>query len=192
MILELVCAHRMNYKSKMLSLKPSVLAAVLAGMSTALISGCKTSQPQPPPAQPPVAAPVVTLPPPNSINKPILPAIPTAPSDSSNSMEPNILTWDATSKEYQAHPGDTSAPFSFSLTNVSPRQVVIYNTETSCDCTVAKLPSQPWIVPPGGTGKIEASINLAGKTGVVTNYVIVFTSQGNRRLNVKAILPETK
>lgn len=107
-------------------------------------------------------------------------------------MEANILTWDATSKEYLAKPGDSIAPFKFSLTNVSPRQVVIYSTETSCDCTVAKLPSQPWIVPAGGTGTIEASINLAGKTGIVTNYVIIFTSQGNRRLNVKAILPDAK
>jgi hypothetical protein len=45
-------------------------------------------------------------------------------------------------------------------------------------------------VPGGGTGMIEASINLSNKVGIVTNSVIVFTSQGNRRLNVKAFMPE--
>lgn len=177
----------------MLSLRRSVVAAALAGISFAFISGCQTSQPRPMPAQPQVATPVVTLPPPIFTNKPlVLPSTPSAPTDSSDSMESNILAWDATSKEYLARRGDTNAPFTFSLTNVSSRQVVIYNTETSCDCTVAKLPSQPWIVPPGGTGKIEASINLAGKSGVVTNYVIVFTSQGNRHLNVTAVVPDGK
>jgi len=87
-------------------------------------------------------------------------------------------------------PGDKFAPFSFSFTNVSPRQVVIYDMETSCDCTVATMPSRPWTIPSGGTGTINASINLSNKTGVVTNYVIVETSQGNRLLNVKATVPD--
>jgi hypothetical protein len=155
----------MHYKSKMLSLKRCVVAT-LTGLSLALIAGCGT--PKAPAAKPPAAP------------------------DTGDTMEPNILAWDAVSKEYHAHSGEKIAPFSFSLTNVTPRQVVIYDTQTSCDCTVAKLPSQPWIIPSGGSGKIDATIDLAGKTGTVTNFVIVFTSQGNRRLNVKAILPRAK
>jgi hypothetical protein len=157
----------MHYKSKMLSLKRSGVVVTLAGLSLALIAGCGTHKA------------------PTAATKPPAP-------DTGDTMEPNILAWDAVSKEYHAHPGDKSAPFSFSLTNVSTRQVVIYDTQTSCDCTVAKLPSQPWTIPSGGSGKIEATIDLSGKTGTVTNSVIVFTSQGNRRLNVKAILPDVK
>jgi hypothetical protein len=104
-------------------------------------------------------------------------------------MAPNILAWDSVSKEYHAQAGDVKAPFSFSLTNVSAGPVVIYDTSTSCDCTVASLPSRPWTIPSGGTGAIEASINLSNKVGVVTNSVIIYTSKGNRRLFVKALIP---
>ena len=69
---------------------------------------------------------------------------------------------------------------------------MIYDTETSCDCTVATLPSRPWTIPSGGRGKIGATIDLSNKTGAVTNYVIVETSQGNRLLHVKATVSETK
>jgi len=180
----------MNYKSEMFTMKRSAVAAAMAGFSLTLVAGCGTSKPKPT-QSPPVAVtppPVIHL----ETNTLTLPSKPTTPPDSSDSMEPNILTWDATSKEYHAQSGEKLAPFSFSFTNVSPRQVVIYDTQTSCDCTVASLPSKPWIIPSGGTGEIGATINLSNRVGVVTNYVIVFTSQGNRRLNVKAILPETK
>ena len=105
-------------------------------------------------------------------------------------MKPNILAWDATEKTYRVQPGELRAPFTFSLTNVSSGPVVIYDTSTTCDCTVASLPSKPWIVQSGGTGQIQANIDLHNKSGTVTNSVIVFTSQGNRRLKVKAILPK--
>jgi len=190
-MVELVCQKRMNYKSRMFTLKRSFVAAALTGLSLALIAGCGTSQPQQPSQMAAVAVktpPVVHV----ETNKPNLPANPTTPPDSSDSMEPNILTWDAVSKEYHARAGEKIAPFSFSFTNVSPRQVVIYDTKTSCDCTAAPLPSHPWTIPSGGTGKIDATIDLSKKIGVVTNYVIVFTSQGNRRLNVMAILPDEK
>jgi hypothetical protein len=189
-MVELVCGQRIDYKSRMFTLKRSVVAATLAGVSLAVMAGCKTTKPQAAkPAPIPVTTPLVAH---VETNKLTLPAHPTAPPDSSDSMEPNILTWDAVSKEYHARAGEKIAPFSFSFTNVSPRQVVIYDTKTSCDCTAAPLPSHPWMIPSGGAGKIDATIDLSNKIGVVTNYVIVFTSQGNRRLNVTAILPDRK
>jgi len=184
----------MNYKSKMFSVKRTVGTAALLGLSLALMQGCKSGDPYPVPTEVTVAPPVQTskpTPAPRATPTPI-PAHPTAPSNSSDSMEPNILAWDSVSKEYFANPGEKLAPFSFSFTNVSPRSVVIYDTETSCDCTVATLPSHPWTIPSGGTGTIGATINLSNKVGVVTNYVIVETSQGNRKLNVKATVPDAK
>jgi hypothetical protein len=180
----------MNYKSRMLSMKWNAFAATLAGLSLVLLQGCKSGEPYPKPTE--FTAPQVV-----QTNQPAptptpVPAQPTAPSNSSDSMAPNILAWDSVSKAYRAHAGEMLAPFTFSFTNVSRRPVVIYDTETSCDCTVATLPSRPWTIPSGGTGTIGASINLSNKTGVVTNYVIVETSQGNRQLNVKAILPDGK
>jgi hypothetical protein len=106
-------------------------------------------------------------------------------------MAPNVLAWDSLEKEYHAQPGELVAPFVFNLTNVSPQYVVIYDTSTTCDCTVAKLPSKPWAIPSGGAGQIEATIDLKKKSpGIVTNQVIVFTSFGNRRLTLKAYVPE--
>jgi hypothetical protein len=182
----------MNYKSRMLSLKGNAAAAALVGLSLVLLPGCKTGDPHPEPTE--VLAPAAA-----QTNKmeptpaPLpLPAHPTAPSNSNDSMAPNILAWDATSKEYFAQPGDKFALFTFSLTNVSSRPIVIYDTHTSCDCTVAKLPTQPWTIPSGGRGEIGASINLSNKSGIVTNYIIVFTSRGNRQLNVKATVPDAK
>ncbi len=182
----------MNYKSRMLSLKRHAAAAALVGWSLVLLPGCKSGDPHPEPT-------AVTAPPVVETKKPAppltptpLPANPTAPSHSTDSMAPNILTWDSVSKEYFATPGEKIAPFSFSFTNVSLRPVVIYDTETSCDCTVATLPSHPWTIPSGGTGTLGATINLSNKVGTVTNYVIVETSLGNRLLNVKAIVPGPK
>lgn len=173
-------------------MKSNAAAIVLAGLSLVLLQGCKSGDPHPEPM-------AVTAPPVVETKKPAppltptpMPAKPSAPSDSSDTMAANILAWDATSKEYHAHLGEKIAPFSFAFTNVSSRQIVIYATETSCDCTAAKLPSQPWTIPIGGTGEIDATIDLSGKVGTVTNYVIVETSQGNRKLNVKAILPDAK
>jgi hypothetical protein len=158
----------------MFSMKRSIVAAATTALLLALFAGCKTPETKPKPGPPPST---------NATTK---------PEDTGDTMAPNILAWDATSKEYHAKPGEMSAPFTFSLTNVSSRPVVIYETSTSCDCTVASLPSQPWTVPSGGTGKLEASINLSNKVGIVTNWVIVFTSQGNRRLNIRAFVADSK
>jgi len=107
-------------------------------------------------------------------------------------MAPNILAWNTLAEEYHAKPGEISAPFTFALTNVSSGTVVIYDTSTTCDCTVASLPSKPWNLPSGGTGEIHATIDLSKKSDTVTNQIIVFTSQGNRRLFVKAFLSVSK
>lgn len=169
-------------------MKRSVVVTALAGLSLALLAGCKTSQSEQPSAsKSPAVTPLVV-----TTNKPItLPAKPSTPADSSDNMEPNILAWDSTAKEYHAHPGEKYAAFSFSFTNVSARPVVIYDTGTTCDCTVAtNLPSKPWTIPSGGTGTIGASVDLSKKIGIATNGIIIFTSQGNRRLNVTTILPD--
>ena len=152
---------------------------MIASLSLALLAGCKTSETKSPavPASPPQPLPNQPVPPPANHQQ-----------DSGDSMAPHILTWDATAKTYHAKRGEMLAPFTFSFTNVSHGSVVIYDTSTSCDCTVASLPTKPWTIPSGGSGQVEASIDLSNKVGIVTNYVIVFTSQGNRRLSVEAIV----
>ena len=107
--------------------------------------------------------------------------------ESADTIASNILAWDAVSKTSRVEAGEDKAKFVFSMTNVSPDLVMIYETSTTCDCTVAKLPSTPWSVAPGTSGQIQAAIDLKGRTGAVTNYVIVFTSKGNKTLTLEAV-----
>jgi hypothetical protein len=175
----------------MFSSKRSLVAAALTGLSVAMIAGCKTSAPKPETTTPTVPAVSQTNPPVTQVIPP--PSAPTKPlPDTGDTMARNILAWDSVSKEYHATPGEKSAPFTFSLTNVSSGPVVIYDTSTSCDCTVANLASRPWTIPSGGSGTIGASINLSNKIGEVTNSVIIYTSKGNRRLFLKVFVPDGK
>jgi mono/diheme cytochrome c family protein len=67
--------------------------------------------------------------------------------------------------------------------------VVITQVLTSCGCTVASLPSQPWHIAPGTGGRINATVNLAGKFGTVIKTLTVLSSAGNKILTIKAEVP---
>ena len=99
-----------------------------------------------------------------------------------------ILAWDAKNKTYNAKASDELAHFTFSLTNVSTGPVVIYATSTSCGCTVAQLPQNPWVLEPGSNGQINVTMDLHGKVDDVTKEVTVFTSKGNTVLTVETII----
>lgn len=101
----------------------------------------------------------------------------------------NTLTWDTLVKNYTAKPGDTSAPFTFSVTNRSETNVTITSVRTSCGCTVAKTPPTPWQLKPGDGGEIQVAMDLRAKFGVLTKSIFVDTSQGMRTLTVISHLP---
>jgi mono/diheme cytochrome c family protein len=128
--------------------------------------------PMSPPPNPQPARPVFT----RALNNPAQPSFPT-------------LVFDATSKQYNAKPGDRFAPFVFNLTNVWTNEIVITQVHPSCGCTTAKLPPTPWHLPPGGTGQVEAKVNLAGKMGLVTKTLTFYTSVGNRIVMLKVQMP---
>jgi mono/diheme cytochrome c family protein len=106
-------------------------------------------------------------------------------------VDPNVLKWDAEVKEYSAKTGEAEARFTFWLTNVSPSEVLVNNIRTSCGCTAAKLPAQPWHIPSGSNGPIEVTMNLAGKSGMIAKGVTVDTSVGIKQLTVKCNIPVT-
>jgi mono/diheme cytochrome c family protein len=100
------------------------------------------------------------------------------------------LVFDSETKTYDAKVGEASAPFLFNLTNVWTNEVVIERTQTSCGCTVAQLPQQPWHLAPGTNGQIKVTVALAGKPpGLITKTVTVYTSVGMKMLTVKVNNP---
>jgi len=94
----------------------------------------------------------------------------------------HVLQWDTLQQEYTSRPGESEARFRFWFTNQTGAEVVIRGARTACQCTVAKLPRQPWIVAPGESGPIEATMNLAGKIGTITKAIYVDTSLGSETL----------
>ncbi len=137
-------------------------------------------------ASPQIVSPVVEVPP---IGTPIPVAPAPAAIPGMANQDPNAIKWDAELKEHNAKIGEADAKFSFWLTNVSTADVLVNSVRTSCGCTVAKLPAQPWRLTPGSNGPIEVTLSLAGKSGLISKGVTVDTSVGIKQLTVRANIP---
>jgi cytochrome c5 len=101
-----------------------------------------------------------------------------------------LLAWDAVSKDQTVKSGTATTSFVFQVTNVSKEPIVFTSIRTSCACTVAKLPRTPWTLEPGEKGNIDATMNLAGKRGVVAKRVLVISDHGFETLNVRTTIQE--
>jgi mono/diheme cytochrome c family protein len=147
------------------------IALVIGGL------GIATGQPQPGQGQPVVVSPPVRIQPPQALLQPPV---------------ENFLAFDAQQKEVSVTNGTPEANFVFNLTNISSGQVIVNWVQTSCGCTVAKLPSTPWKLATNESGEICATMKLAGTAvgGTKTKALTVSTDKGNKVLIVKAtILP---
>lgn len=104
----------------------------------------------------------------------------------------DFLAFDAQQKAVSVTNGTAQAEFAFNLTNISSGEVIINWVQTSCGCTVAKLPSTPWKLAPKESGQICATMKVAGTPvgGTKIKALNVSTDKGNMALYVKAtILP---
>jgi mono/diheme cytochrome c family protein len=106
-----------------------------------------------------------------------------------NAPNAPTLVFDAETKQYDASPGEETAPFTFNLTNVWTNEVIIERVQASCGCTTASLPASPWHLPPQAGGQIRAVVRLAGKMGLITKTLTLYTSVGNRVLNLQVNIP---
>ena len=125
----------------------------------------------------------IGVPPPSRVQQPQ--ALPHMPVE-------DFLSFDAQQKEVSVTNGTGAADFVFNLTNISSGEVIINWVQTSCGCTVAKLPSTPWKLAPKEGGQISATMKLAGTPvgGTKVKALNVSTDKGNKALFVKAtILP---
>jgi mono/diheme cytochrome c family protein len=99
------------------------------------------------------------------------------------------LVWDSMVKEYKAKAGETTNMFVFSVTNCGTAEVLVTALRPSCGCTVAQLPAQPWRLAAGSNGQITATINFAGKSGLLEKTIYVETSRGPQLLMIKVDAP---
>ncbi|HXT11531.1 MAG TPA: c-type cytochrome [Candidatus Angelobacter sp.] len=143
-----------------------------------LCGSARAQQPPPPSAHLVQAqAPATRQPPPaNAFAKPPQPALDT------------LLSFDAMEKSVTVSNGTPAAHFAFTLTNISSSDVTIQYVQTSCGCTVAKLPSTPWKLAPKEGGEISATMQLAGTPpgGTKIKTLTVHTDKGLKALYVKA------
>ena len=174
-----------------------VLVSLLAGVSLTASALAQAAPPPLPPVPPgvnPRAIPAIpaptlvqplTAPAPVPVSAITIPA-PVAPPAPAN---PNALIWDAEMKETSPAVGEATANYTFWFTNTSAKEVVINAVRTSCGCTTAKLPTMPWHVEAGTNGMLEISVDLRGKSGVISKAVTVDSTAGIKSLIVKINIP---
>jgi mono/diheme cytochrome c family protein len=113
-----------------------------------------------------------------------------------NAAYPPTLVFDAETKEYDASPGEKSAPFTFNVTNVWTNEIIIDSLHASCGCTSATMPSTPWHIPSKGGGQVQVQVNLAGKMGLIMKTLTFYykvmpdsTMVRNSVVNLKVKIP---
>jgi cytochrome c553 len=162
-----------------------------AASSTAATPQAPTAAPAMVQVQVPPPAPQPAPPPPPA-TQPVAPQMANATATPQPALE-NFLAFDAQQKDVSVTNGTTEAHFNFNLTNISSSPVTINYVQTSCGCTVAKLPSTPWVLTPNEHGEISATMQLAGTPpgGTKVKTLTVNSDKGTKALFVKAtILPE--
>jgi hypothetical protein len=108
-------------------------------------------------------------------------------------VPPTVLAFDAEMKRYTPKTtNDASAAFTFWVTNICQTNVLILEVTSSCGCTVAKFPSQPWLLQPWESGAFKVTLDLQGYSGTVFKGILVHTSAGVKALVLRADLPERK
>ena len=106
--------------------------------------------------------------------------------------KPNPLVWDAMEKTLEVKPGGDKATFEFNVTNTSDAPVEIRQIQPSCGCTVASMPSTPWILEAGAKGSFSAVLDYEGKTGKVSKLLHVYSTAGVQALSVTVDIPDTE
>ena len=59
---------------------------------------------------------------------------------------------------------------------------------STCGCTVAKLPKLPWVIKPAQKGSVPVTMDLRGKSGVITKTIQLITDQGIISLNARVAI----
>jgi mono/diheme cytochrome c family protein len=92
------------------------------------------------------------------------------------------LVWDAMEKTFEAKSGESEAHFVFKVTNESDQPVTILMVRPSCGCTVVEPPADPWVLGPGASGALPATVDITGKDGTLTKFLTIGSTAGQQTL----------
>jgi cytochrome c553 len=106
------------------------------------------------------------------------------------------LVWETPSVEHTAKPGEVAVHFVFKVKNTSASEVVVDDIKSSCDCTLASLPTKPWRLTPNETNKLDVVVDLRDKSGSISpkgeylKEVLMRTTTGTTNLlKINLIIP---
>ncbi|MDC0065498.1 DUF1573 domain-containing protein [Verrucomicrobia bacterium] len=102
-----------------------------------------------------------------------------------------ILTWDAIAKVHHAKLNELDIGFEFHFQNKTGGQIRIKRADSSCGCTVARLPNLPWIITAGQKGGIPVTMDIRGKSGVITKAITIVTDKGIIPLKARVTIGNT-
>lgn len=105
-------------------------------------------------------------------------------------IKDTLLKFDAARKEVYPEPGSNEANFFYEITNPTKHPIKITSILPSCGCTAAKHPSLPWTLNPGDSDKLNLTVDLKGKSGMLNKSVTILSTAGRRFLSFKVHLPE--
>jgi hypothetical protein len=103
-----------------------------------------------------------------------------------NAIPNGVLLFNFVTNCVDVKDNSTNADFAFQFRNVSKKDVVIQNIETSCGCTVVKIARLPLILAPQEKAGFTVTMRLSGVVGSSAKDVYMFTDQGIRNLQVIA------
>ena len=115
--------------------------------------------------------------------------LPTLPAPPPLYPEKNPLTWNTMAQDHQPKLGEITNQFTFYVTNTGPTVISNIAVRPSCGCTIAQLPFQPWKLGPGESGPVTATVNFAGKWGLLTKMLFVDSSAGSQTLTLRLNIP---
>ncbi len=100
------------------------------------------------------------------------------------------MVLDSNERNLTVRPGQESCSFTFRLTNTGDSELVIQTVRTSCGCSGARLPADPWRLAPGASGEFEIFVDLRGKHGELIKNAIVQSNRGYQRIDFRITIPE--
>lgn len=93
-------------------------------------------------------------------------------------MKATTVKWNMESHAYGKVKAGTKIKHTFKFKNTGKEPLLISKVKPSCGCTTPSYSKE--LVPPGGDGFIDVTVDTSGKSGLQNNTVTVFLNTGER------------